>query len=265
MELLVVVKAYPNPSQKYGETACVAGVELDPEPNGWIRLYPIPFRTLEKEKKFRKYEVISVDAMEAVSDYRRETRRPNLETLRPTGRVLSTANDWRERRSVVEPLIEDSMCAIARRQQESGQSIGIFRPALVEDLEIIEVDVAKEKELLAEAAVAQGSILDEADMAFNRRAIELLPYAFKYRYRCSDPECRGHTQTIVDWEMGQHFRNVRARPDWRDLLRKRWLDEICGDDKDTAFIVGNQFQGPVSFLVLGVWRPPKLPDQLRMA
>jgi len=41
-KILVAVKAYPNPSSKYVETVCCAGIDLST--NQWIRLYPIPFR-----------------------------------------------------------------------------------------------------------------------------------------------------------------------------------------------------------------------------
>ena len=49
-QVLITVKAYPNRSKKYGETVCVAGVDM--HTHQWIRLYPIPYRDLEKEKKF---------------------------------------------------------------------------------------------------------------------------------------------------------------------------------------------------------------------
>lgn len=45
--ILVTVKAYPNPSKKYIETVCVAGVT---ESGQWIRLYPIPYRFLAYEQ-----------------------------------------------------------------------------------------------------------------------------------------------------------------------------------------------------------------------
>lgn len=56
--VLVTVKAYPNLSRKYGETVCVAGIDLDT--NQWIRLYPIPFRDLDSDQKFKKYNIIEV-------------------------------------------------------------------------------------------------------------------------------------------------------------------------------------------------------------
>jgi hypothetical protein len=37
-EALVTVKAYPNPSKKYSETACIAAIT---RAEGWVRLYPV--------------------------------------------------------------------------------------------------------------------------------------------------------------------------------------------------------------------------------
>lgn len=47
-KVLITVKSYPSPSRRYGETVCVAGVDLDS--GRWVRLYPIPFRDLDKKK-----------------------------------------------------------------------------------------------------------------------------------------------------------------------------------------------------------------------
>ena len=36
---LVIVKAYPELSKKYGETVCTTGFRKD---GTWVRLYPVP-------------------------------------------------------------------------------------------------------------------------------------------------------------------------------------------------------------------------------
>ena len=54
----IVVKTYPTISEKYAELVCTAGVLED---GSWIRLYPIPFRKLELEQKYKKYSWIEVD------------------------------------------------------------------------------------------------------------------------------------------------------------------------------------------------------------
>ncbi len=265
LQLLVLVKAYPNPSRKYGETCCVAGVRLvDGKLAGWIRLYPVPFRQLEENDRFRKYEVIELEVAKALSDRRPETRKPNLDSLKATGQFLDTSQAWRRRRPFVEPLMAPSMCELQRRQGSDRTSLGIFRPREIRGLDITAVDVAQEKQALAASAVAQGSILTPAESAYQQRAIELLPFAFKYRYFCADPACKEHVQTIVDWEIAELYRREKRHSDWRERIRKKWLDELCGPTKDTAFIVGNQFMHPKNFLVLGVWWPPRRAEQLQL-
>jgi hypothetical protein len=54
--ILITVKAYPNPSRKYGETVCCAGVDLSN--SQLVRLYPIKFRDLDEGKQFKKYSII---------------------------------------------------------------------------------------------------------------------------------------------------------------------------------------------------------------
>jgi hypothetical protein len=40
MEVLITVKAYPNPSAGYAETVCVAGLRIDTDPYEWVRERP---------------------------------------------------------------------------------------------------------------------------------------------------------------------------------------------------------------------------------
>jgi hypothetical protein len=50
---MITVKTYPNPSETYGETVCVAGVRLDRGRPEWIRLYPVKFRNADFEASSR--------------------------------------------------------------------------------------------------------------------------------------------------------------------------------------------------------------------
>jgi hypothetical protein len=79
MRVLITVKAAPNPSEKYGETVCVAGLRLDLDAAGWVRLYPVNFRELDSDGKFRKYDVVSLMARPTPGDPRAESWRPPLE------------------------------------------------------------------------------------------------------------------------------------------------------------------------------------------
>ncbi len=271
---LPTVKAYPALSKTYGEVSCVAGVQFSPDDQlsprdlSWIRLYPVPYRDLDGNQQFAKYQPIRVDVQQHSGDRRPETRRPNRESIEIVGSPIPTSDSWERRRRFLEPLMADSMCAIQRAQAEAGTSLGIFRPKRVLDLQVESVDVKAEKAEIARAWVAQGSLLSAEpaeEKSHQLKALELIPWRFKLRYECADPSCRSHSQSIIDWEIDQYYRRVRHSSEWVDKLRHRWLEEICGPDRDTALIVGNQHQHPTSFLILGVWWPPRTAEQLAFA
>ncbi len=60
IDFIPLVKAYPALSSKYGEVSCVAGTEMTADGPRWVRLYPVPFRSLEDDKQFRKYQPVLV-------------------------------------------------------------------------------------------------------------------------------------------------------------------------------------------------------------
>ncbi|GGM71938.1 hypothetical protein GCM10010106_17830 [Thermopolyspora flexuosa] len=254
MTLLVVVKAAPNPSQTYGETVCVAALRIDPGTSGWIRLYPINFRALEDPQAFRKYEIITVEAKPATQDSRPESWRPNIGSL-TRGRYLST---WEKRVPWISDYIEDSMCHLLQevRENPAARSLAAIRPAEVDDL-IIERHPGWTPEETAkiEAYVRQLDLFDQGP----RRPLEAPRFKAWYRYRCHAPACPGHRQGLLDWEFVAHQRNMGNRDDAEICaeLRKRWLEHMCGADRDTAFYVGNQAKRRHVFSVLGVFYPSR--------
>jgi hypothetical protein len=116
LRVLITVKAAPNPSERYGETVCVAGLSADIRRRGWIRLYPVNFRELASDGRFRKYDIISVDAKPARQDQRRESWKPILESMTNEGHL----DPWKPRRAWLDPYVEDSMCRLNRNARENG-------------------------------------------------------------------------------------------------------------------------------------------------
>jgi hypothetical protein len=125
ISLLVTVKAYPALSQKYGEVVCVAGIRTDTEKPEWARLFPVGFRSMPFDRQFKKYQLITVEAVPHTGDKRPETLRPNVDSLE-VGDFVPSTNGWAERRPFVEPLLVDSMC--------DGMSLAAFRPGEILDL-----------------------------------------------------------------------------------------------------------------------------------
>jgi hypothetical protein len=251
IKVLITVKAYPSASVKYGEAVCVAGVRTGTDAPRWVRLYPVQYRDLPIDKRFGKYEEIGIDASNS-NDSRPESVRPDCSTIELL-RKVPTGKDrqWTERRRYVEPLLVESMCAALAGQQATGRSLAAFCPGRV-------LEVAAEPETTWDEK--QLSILNQMSLfAQDKSVLEKIPWRFSYRYSCGGA-CKGHKQTIIDWEIHQAYRKWRddfGDADAAQRVQLKWLDELCGPAKDTAFFVGNQFRHPESFLVLGVFWPPK--------
>ena len=92
--VMITVKTYPNPSDKYLETVCVAGVRLDRGRPEWIRLYPVKFRNEDLDKQFKKYEILRLNGTyNQTNDNRPESFRPRQEEMVHVEHV-NTKNNW---------------------------------------------------------------------------------------------------------------------------------------------------------------------------
>ncbi|WBB79745.1 hypothetical protein O7606_27060 [Micromonospora sp. WMMD882] len=134
LQLLITVKAAPNPSEKYGETVCVAGLRTDVLKPTWVRLYPINFRHLDSNEAFKKYDIVSVDAKPARQDQRRESWKPIMDRIQKERHL----DGWRSRQPLLEPAVEDSMCRLNREAQDhaDAQSLALVRPREVRALKV---------------------------------------------------------------------------------------------------------------------------------
>ncbi|HSS05178.1 MAG TPA: hypothetical protein VLK89_08340 [Solirubrobacterales bacterium] len=148
IDFLPLVKAYPALSRRYGEVSCIAG--LDMKTSEWIRLYPVPFRTLEDAQQFRKYQPIRAKVQRPRDDRRPESWRVDAESIEVVGPALSVEHEWAARRPIVEPAIGESMCAVRKAQKENGTSLQMFRPREVLELIIEDAEPDPEKGRQAE-------------------------------------------------------------------------------------------------------------------
>jgi len=253
--ILVTVKAYPNLSRKYGETVCVAGIDL--AINEWVRLYPIPFRDLDENKKFKKYDIIEVKAIKAANDNRPESYKVDRDTIKVVGNVdyKSGKVNWTERGKIALPTISNSMCKILRLSESEDKSLGMFKP---KNVKFSWEKVAVEDKIKIESYYAQQDFLER-----KKSPLEDIPYIFRYSFFCNNEEnCPGHTHAIIDWEIVQSFRSWRKKyKPVEKLLEKieyKWINTMCTLNKDTYFYVGNQKRFRDNFMILGVFYPPKI-------
>ncbi|MDY6855454.1 MAG: hypothetical protein SWO11_12230 [Thermodesulfobacteriota bacterium] len=127
--ILITVKAYPNPSRKYSETVCCAGVDL----NNFqlVRLYPVPFRDLDNNKKFKKYSIIEVDCFPPNDDKRPESFRLNSDSISVIALLDTEKGTWKKRKDIVLKVPVKSMCQVYKDLETQDLSLGLIKPESV--------------------------------------------------------------------------------------------------------------------------------------
>lgn len=247
-DVLITVKTYPTPARKGIEVSCTAGITSEGE---WIRLFPMPFRYLEGSKQFRKYQWVKV-AVAKASDPRPDSYIPDLDSIEILSEPLPTARRWKARKDVVFPLLSPSLCHLSRTREETGATLGIFKPKQIRQLIVEPEDTPTwtEKQL---------GILSQESM-FERKPFKLLekiPYRFVYEFTCKDSTCSGHRISVVDWELSQAYRSWKGKYQtrWESAFRQRFEDEMI-NKYDTHFYVGTMRAHPDTWIIIGLFYPP---------
>ena len=258
-EVLITVKASPEPSEKYGDTVCVAGIRIDGAVPEWIRLYPVPFRYLHSESQFNKYDVIGVDLHRPSHDLRSESYRLDLESITRLRRISSK----QARGALLEKMVGPTMCELRAGvvANLNGQSLGLVRPRKVKRIVVSKhpgwTDAQKRK-------VAQRA--DQVDLFGTEPppALQQPRFAVRYEYWCESVDCKLHSQSLLDWELTALQLNLSKDSDAVAMkkIEQKFFDEMCSPTRRPHFFVGN-FADPVkrkNFSVLGVYSPAATSD-----
>src|SRR3990172_8260198 len=173
---LIVVRTYPSPSKKSVEASCTAAITDTGE---WLRLFPIPYRLLPQDQRFRKYQWIEVAVTKARNDSHRESYNPKLNSLKILLEPLSTDRAWEARKHVISPLLSHCLCCLEKQRDANGYpTLGIFKPKAIERLEIKSEPAQWDAGQLA--ALRQGHLFE----AGSEQELEKIPYSFRYHFRC---------------------------------------------------------------------------------
>src|SRR5438128_2318195 len=113
---LIVVRTYPTPAKKGVEVSCTAAIT---EKGEWLRLFPVPWRFLPQDQRFRRYQWIEV-AVSKASDPRPESYKLKSDSIKIVSEPLSTAGAWEARKNVIFPLRAHCLCCLQRQRDERG-------------------------------------------------------------------------------------------------------------------------------------------------
>lgn len=254
--ILITVKAAPQPSEKYGDTVCVAGIRMreDTGPE-WIRLYPIPFRSMAELERFKKYELVDVRVAPSHDDVRSESYKPDRGSL-VHHEVLPP---WKKRHPYVQPLADRwTMCEIlgALRAKQPYPSLAVVRPRSVEDL-VVEPHPGwtPAQQAKIDRAAHQMDLFDTGQR--RPTPLEAPRFIARYHYHCMTETCPGHKQSLIDWEASELVRSRHSTDDDATAiqgLRARFFEQMASPGRGPLFFVGNQARAKAGFTVLGVYR-----------
>lgn len=255
-EVLVIVKAYPNPSTKYGETVCTAGITKDSK---WIRLYPIAYRDLPKDKRYEKFQWIKVK----VTSSNERLQRPESYKVDPSSIALLSkiphGSGWKERMKYFMPIVRSSLEEISDENDKHKVSLGAFKPKSVKDF-IIEKDPEN-------WTVKQIDALEQRTLFGQKKTtLEKIPYKFRYKFTCENDVCRGHDMQIFDWELYQSYRRFKDTYKDEELtiekLKDKWLKYFF-TKRVSYFVVGTDSRWD-KFMILSMVSPERKTGQMTL-
>lgn len=256
--ILITVKTYPTLSRKYGETVCTAGVRED---GTWVRMYPVPFRRLDEQQQYSKYDWLECDLIRNTSDPRPETFRPSNPDQLIAVDHIGTERDWAERRQLLlkTTKVYDRIHDLISEAKANVTSLAIFKPTKVLSFtweeEDREWDVKKLRQMRDH--YSQYELFEDNAWRRTFQVIPKLPYSFSYKFE--DASGTKSEMQVLDWEVGALYWNcLRSSNDneHQALLkvRQKYFDDFTS--KDLHFYLGTtqqfHFVAPNPWVIVGV-------------
>jgi hypothetical protein len=241
----ILVKAYPQPSNKYEETVCVAAISEDGME--MLRLYPIRYRHLQEEKKFDRFDLVELDLEPTKGDPRPESRHVDEASIRIISR--GTKVTARDKAKLWQPFVVPTLKELHEQQKSTRRSFGIIKPddGSLKFFVEREEEASEEDRAINTAAFHMFSLF-EASLP----QLEKPEFAFGYRFTSGGHSHRHH---IHDWEVQAAYLNFRRRYGDEASYRLKEMYQSVIPSKNPHFIMGTMKARPQSFIVIGILRP----------
>lgn len=258
--ILIWGKTAPELSDRHTETVCTGGVLEDGTP---VRLYPIPYRYLDGDQKFKKYQWITADIAKDTRDKRPESHHVKEGSIICQDSIDPTSDEWGKRAEYIfkkSTWIFPSVEHLCDLERGNSTSLGIIEPK-----EIIKVSVKertdderaafdkKFDDLLVRnlAQRSQGQLFDDYTVPELKR-LPFVDARLQLNWRCHGPDCNTHNTQVMDWELIELQRKKGL------AMAKQKLEDIC--DLETyalKFYMGNIKSHPERFTIVGLWYPKR--------
>ena len=274
-KVLITVKTYPLPSSKYEELVCTAGLLPDGK---WIRIYPIPFRSLPYGKRFAKFQWIELNLMRnSIKDFRPESYRPVGDAANSIKLLehwdTKTKGNWEKRKEIIfEETFTSFNDLLKLAYGNEKKSLATIKPLEIIDFEIEEDE--RDWKQQWQSLYEQYNLFDMDKDGQNILKDKLLKVPYKYFYKfITKGDEKPRRMMIEDWEIGALYWNSLKSVEGdevvaNELVKKRYFEEFLRD-KDLYLFVGTTLQyhrrkAPNPFVIIGVFYPPKDKEEPRL-
>jgi len=248
----ILVKAYPQPSRTYEETVCVAAISEDGRE--MLRLFPIRYRNLPKDRQFDRFDLIEFDTELPRDDFRPESRHVVEDSIRIVGYGDGVSDAAKVR--LWKPFIVPTLRELHEQNKATKRSFGIVRPdpGSVKFFVKATKDVADDDRAMNQVAYQQVSLF-EAPLA----KLPTPEYAFGYKFTSGG---HAHEHLIHDWEVQAAYIKYQRRygDGALDMLKQMYGERI--PTHNLHFILGTMKAHPQTFIIIGLLRSPVSPDDL---
>lgn len=263
-QILIIAKTYPTPSAKYDELVCTAG--LRKKDGSWVRIYPVPFRKLDGDKRYKKFQWVEVDIERNFSDCRPESHKLKSHSAIEILSEIPRDKDgsWLQRRKILLKNVYSNKSKLIHDAYAPGKmtSLAVFKPAEISNFKIEkdDRDWSKGKLDSIRARAQQIDLFLGEKNPFE--VVRKIPYAFSYEFL--DDEGKKSTLQIIDWEIGALYWNcmIRSRNNEAkacENVKKKYWDDFA-KTKDVHLILGTTLEHHNKkalnpFLIIGVFAP----------
>ena len=254
LRVRILVKAFPQPSEKHEETVCCAGITEDGRQ--LLRLFPIRYRRLPEAHQFERFDLVEMTATKA-SDPRPESYRVDEASIQ----LLESGKQLTDEAKVQlwQPFIAPSLKELYADNRATNRSLGIIKPdpgsitftvKPAKDAGAADLEVAEQVRQMQQSSFLEDPLTP----------LEKPEFAFEYQFTSA---AHPHGPMMIhDWEVQEAYRQYKRRygADALDHLKRMYGETIPA--RNLHLIMGTMLAHPRTFIVIGLLRSGLDPAEL---
>lgn len=266
IKVFILVKTYPALSKTYDEVVCTAGLTEDGK---WIRIYPIPFRLIDYDKRYHKYQWVEVNVSKSTKDFRPESFKVDYDYIEPQ-ELVPPGKNWADRNQIIldnGPPVYNNLADLIKQSQSDDTSLGIVKPFKVLDFVAQPANRDWDPDTIRYIMQKHEQLLLFQNLESDLKIVKKVPYKFQYVFE--DESGSRHQLMVEDWETGvlywKMLEKYKSEMIAIEKVKEKYWNQFVNPKKELYFFMGTTLAHHKSvspFIIIGVYSIPKRQDNL---